>query len=838
MKRFLCSAILITLLLVGGEELADKTNLTLIAQAQSAGEPEPPRVLIDTTYPPPAARTINVPSGSNLQTALNQALPGDEIVLQAGATYLAPGDGFMLPAKSNASNQWIIIRSSNLAGLPAAGTRVAPSNAASMPKILSQNTGAALATQTGTGAASVAYWRVVGIEFSVTTTALPDANLAGAAGNTGLVRLGDPYETNPSNVPHDIVIDRCYIHGRPTMNTIRGVNLNSKAAAVIDSYLSDFHGVQWESQAICGWNGPGPFKIVNNYLEGATENVMFGGSDPKISGLIPSDIEMRRNYFFKPLSWKAGSAGYAGYHWSVKNLLELKNAQRLLIEGNRFENNWADAQTGYGLLFKSVNQDGTAPWCTSQDIDFKNNIVRHMGAAINIQGRDTNNLSGQTKRIRIKNNLFDDVSQPVWNGDGAFIKVTDTLNVIVDHNTVLQTGNIITVYGAAITGFVFTNNIAPHNVYGIKGDGTSAGNSTLNTYFPACVFRRNEIVGGPILQYPGDNFFLALLDLVGFVDRANGNYRLLATSPCKNAGTDGRDLGADIDAIEAAMSGAAQPSNSPPQVSVTASPLSGAAPLTVAFASAAFDPDGQVVAYIWNFGDGQTSSQASPSHLYQSAGTFTAQLTVTDNLGATAIASVVITAANPPPPTGSADVVLYASEATVRSANWQVVADSSAAGGARLSNVDFGAPKLIGALASPANYFEIPFNAQAGRAYRLWIRGKAKNDYWGNDSVFVQFSGSVNSSGGAIYRIGTTAATEYNLEDCSGCGLRGWGWQDNGWGVGVMGPLIYFQTTGAQTIRVQVREDGLSIDQIVLSPATYLNASPGALKNDIVILPR
>ena len=77
-----------------------------------------------------------------------------------------------------------------------------------------------------------------------------------------------------------------------------------------------------------------------------------------------------------------------------------------------------------------------------------------------------------------------------------------------------------------------------------------------------------------------------------------------------------------------------------------------------------------------------------------------------------------------------------------------------------------------------------------------------------------------------------------NLEDCSGCGIQGWGWQDNGWGVGVLGPQIFFQNTGQQTLRVQVREDGLSIDQIVLSPTTYLNSSPGALKNDTTILPR
>jgi hypothetical protein len=50
--------------------------------------------------------------------------------------------------------------------------------------------------------------------------------------------------------------------------------------------------------------------------------------------------------------------------------------------------------------------------------------------------------------------------------------------------------------------------------------------------------------------------------------------------------------------------------------------------------------------------------------------------------------------------------------------------------------------------------------------------------------------------------------------------------------------VIYFANSGTQTIRIQQREDGLSIDQIVLSPSTWLNASPGALKNDTVIVPK
>jgi endonuclease/exonuclease/phosphatase family metal-dependent hydrolase len=181
------------------------------------------------------------------------------------------------------------------------------------------------------------------------------------------------------------------------------------------------------------------------------------------------------------------------------------------------------------------------------------------------------------------------------------------------------------------------------------------------------------------------------------------------------------------------------------------------------------------------------------------------------------------------------NIVLYASEAPVKS-GWNVVADSAAAGGSKLSNPNLGVAKLPAALASPTAYFEMSVNVESGRAYRLWIRSKAANNDWANDSVFVQFSGSVNSVGAPTFRIGTTEATTINLEDCSGCGISGWGWQDNGWGTGVMGPLVYFSTTGSQTIRVQAREDGLSIDQIVLSPSTYISSCPGALRNDTTIL--
>jgi endonuclease/exonuclease/phosphatase family metal-dependent hydrolase len=192
----------------------------------------------------------------------------------------------------------------------------------------------------------------------------------------------------------------------------------------------------------------------------------------------------------------------------------------------------------------------------------------------------------------------------------------------------------------------------------------------------------------------------------------------------------------------------------------------------------------------------------------------------------------------PPPPSGASNVVIWASDVAAASVlgNWSKVFDASAAGQTALRNPDAGSAKVSQPLANPTSYFDAAFPAQSGIAYRLWIRGKAQNNSPYNDSVFAQFSGSVDAGGAATFRIGSTSATTVNLEDDLGIGLSGWGWQDNGWGVGVLGPLVYFQATGTQTLRIQVREDGISIDQIVLSPQTYLNTSPGALKNDTVIL--
>ena len=184
------------------------------------------------------------------------------------------------------------------------------------------------------------------------------------------------------------------------------------------------------------------------------------------------------------------------------------------------------------------------------------------------------------------------------------------------------------------------------------------------------------------------------------------------------------------------------------------------------------------------------------------------------------------------PTAGNGDVVLYAARAATRAGRWAIVGDTTAAGGARMATRDAGVK--LSASASPANYFEMTFTASAGVAYHLWLRGKAERNHWSNDSAYVQFSDSVTSTGVATYRIGTTSAAAVTIEDCSGCGLSSWGWNDNAFAA--LGRHVYFATTGQHRVRVQMREDGLSIDQIVLSRGPFLTTPPGATKNDGTIL--
>jgi len=487
---------------------------------------------------------IRVNAGMNLQSAIDQAMPGDRIIVESGATFTGP---FSLPKKSG--DAFVEIVSSKGADLPPG--RITPDKAGMLPKLVSPGANQSVITTR----AAAHHYKLSGLEIQPASATVIVSDL---------IRFGDgsSAQNTLESVPHHLVLDRCYIHGFPTMELKRGVALNSASTDIQNCYISEVHmDGNGDTQAICGWNGPGPFRIVDSYLEAAGENVMFGGADTSIPNLIPSDIEITRCHFFKPLTWKPTDPSFAGKHWSVKNLLETKNARRLKVTGNVFENCWADAQVGFAILVKSNNQDETNPWAVTEDLEFTNNIIKNAENGLNILGiENPPKVSATASRLKFVNNLW--LVNNIW-----FQGLRGAKDVLLDHNTFLtQTGNIMTFDDLPLQGLVATNNLGKRTGFGIKGSGTSEGVATLDAFAPGYNFKRNVIAGADPRVYPSDNFYPAWTEV-----QLGADFRLSPTSPFKGKGTDGKDVGADIDQILAAQ----RPAAEAPKPGPTTTPVPG-----------------------------------------------------------------------------------------------------------------------------------------------------------------------------------------------------------------------------------------------------------------------
>ena len=481
----------------------------------------------------PVRRDVLLRAGQNLQAALDTARFGDTIVLEAGATFLGP---IVLPYKAG-TGDYITIRTSDLGSISNEGERIKPSqHSRAMPKIIAPPDKAALTTRAGAH-----HYKFVGVEFVTTST--------GYVHN--VIDLGASDYKSLSEFPSHLIFDRCYVHSTGMNRARRGFALNSAETSVLNSHVSGFAGAGDETQAIAGWNGPGPFHIVNNHLEGAGEVVMFGGADPSIPGLVPSDIEMRRNHLHKPKAWLGRAA--------IKGTFELKNARRVVIEGN-----WIESEILTTAVVLTVrNQNGKAPWSTLEDIEFRNNVVRHADTGVNLLGIDNDHSSQIAKRIRIANNLFVKIIANDAKNIPYFLQTNGGEHVTVEHNTVEQAGNIITAYGAPIRNFVFRGNIVQFNQYGIVclTDGSECSRSNLFcNCFPGGIIRGNVFADNLGIansqkmdeKYPGGNYFVPSLQRVGFTDYAHGDWSLGANSKTRNKTINGRSPGADMDAIRAA----------------------------------------------------------------------------------------------------------------------------------------------------------------------------------------------------------------------------------------------------------------------------------------------
>lgn len=458
---------------------------------------------------------IDVKAGDDLQAALERARPGDTIRLEAGATFKG---AFKLPKKSG--EQFITIRTSaDDSRLPPADTRIDPEKYASvLPKIVSDEKGAP-AVFAGEGAH---HYRFIGVEFLPTVEGLYN-----------IIQIGTTEETSVEELPHHIEFDRVVLRGDARVGQRRGIAANGRHIKIKNSHFSDFKREGEESQAIAVWATDGPVEITNNYLEAAAESILFGGAENALK-LVPTDCLIRDNWMNKPLEWRKEK-------WVVKNFLEIKSGRRIRIENNLMTNNWAQAQEGTGVLFRTSIDSGEQ--AVVEDIEFSGNVMRSSGSAVNIYGGE-----GQGGRnLSIRNNLFTDISAKKYDGRGFFIKSTSFDNVVIENNTVIHDGSIAIAYGEPVTKFVFRNNIVFQNEYGFFGDGGAIGKAALNKYFPRAIVTHNIIVGGSPAEFGMLNFYPSSLKQLEFRDAAGGDYRLASGDTFFKKGFAGRPIGAEID---------------------------------------------------------------------------------------------------------------------------------------------------------------------------------------------------------------------------------------------------------------------------------------------------
>jgi hypothetical protein len=565
------------------------------------GPAELPRVYLKTSLAdtPAPGKTHAVQAGKDLQAAFDNASCGDTLKLEAGATFTGR---FRLVNKHCDDGHWIIIRTSAPdSALPPEGTRLTPCYAGvpSLPGrpdfgCISTKNVMARITFAGKGGNGpilfmdgANHYRFIGVE--ITRESSP----------ASVVALAGPDERVAAD---QIIFDRVWMHGTAHDETRRGVFLSGTTnVAIVDSFLSDFHcvaktGACVDSQAIAGASGDlrmGPFKIVNNFLEAAGENIILGGAKATAT---PADVEIRHNYLFKPIIWMPGQPGFVGGNdgmpFIVKNHFELKNAERVLFEGNVMENSWGGfSQKGFSIVLSPMNQDGgrgtigLCPICAVTDVTIRYCKIAHVGGGLQVVNvpADGGNISRAGERYSIHDVVIDDIDGKKYGGFGLFMLLASnqpTLkDVKIDHVTAISSPRVFLNLGikhGKIQNFVFTNNLVGANEAQI----TSTGGGPENCVFqpgrqgPAGIFRdcfdsltftNNAIINGSGSWPPG-NFFPNNAEAVGFAKGSGGwdEYRLckskdaVCKGPSKYAGAanDHKDIGADLDAVNAATKGA------------------------------------------------------------------------------------------------------------------------------------------------------------------------------------------------------------------------------------------------------------------------------------------
>lgn len=533
---------------------------------------------------PSPGKSIRVGARADLAGAIDHAKCGDTLLLPAGATF----DVKVLPSKQCDDQHYITVRTDTPdSELPPEGTRISPAWAgvASLPgrPPFAQPSGgpakllATFVVRRPEGVVVGDHIRFIGIEWT--------------AQDRIIYRLVTVEHAN------HVIFDRNWIHPAEGLELAHGIGMNDGAhtIAVINSYINGLNciaatGRCTDATALGGGRGNETvhtIKFYNNFLESAGENILFGGG---VSTTNPTDIEIRRNHLFRPMLWKEGEPGYtpsaSGHPYIVKNNFELKSAIRVLFEANLLENTWGGfSQTGWSILLTPVNQSDRCPVCRVNDVTIRFNRIRNVAGVLQLATAPSKNgaAAADGGRYSIHDLFADDLHDQDYKGGGPFMIVVSWKppihDVQVDHVTAFVSGVLLAIAnsGAKLSNIALTNSVfsigdrrPPVATAGAAGSCATrtqgqGAEAVLQACFDPYKFEKNLIIsrGGSL---PKGNIIVGSPEAAGIRDlkgTVSKDPRLChakgpgcpKVSPGAGAASDGRDLGADIDAIETAIAG-------------------------------------------------------------------------------------------------------------------------------------------------------------------------------------------------------------------------------------------------------------------------------------------
>ena len=507
--------------------------------------------------------TLTVRSSGGDHTTAQEAYDaavalGEAVRIQVEAGYDA---GPLLMRDRGGATDWIYLEPESLAELPA-GERATREDASAMYKLRGVLIGTtwteAVGCEPGAG-----YTRLIGADISI-----PDDDTSRMRSHVVRIR-GDANgeEADPTELedtPTHVILDRVYVHlpVDGTRFTAYAIGLNGRDLAVIDSYVI-VGGVGWEaSKAINSGYAPGPLLIENNYLASDGINIFFGANETAYLGWTPSDITIRQNHVHKPLDWLGDR------NTSVKNSFEIKDAQRVLVERNVFENNWVDAQAGTMILLRAEATDGVC-----RDVTFRFNRMTDTPAVWNILGMDGSSASESLRRVSIHDNLATRLGPNSTSGTAGHVVTLGStpeapiVELELAHNTFADTRrqSAFLSLSASRAGesVVFRDNVAYHGAYGVKADGTAEGTSSLDAAFGpgAWTWDFNVAADYPASSYPDlSNHYPSSSELAKeLVDVEGGDYGLIEGSAYRAGGdqapSDGEMRGADVACLDEVLAG-------------------------------------------------------------------------------------------------------------------------------------------------------------------------------------------------------------------------------------------------------------------------------------------